>query len=1576
MKINVLLLILCLFLGIAVVAQTGNIPNEEKVAYYYKGKKVSLPISYEQLVIGVKPATAATAQRTIATIAGVEENTVKAAAASNQFSIKFKQHETASFIKNTINKLRASSNILYVRGSMVSSSGKMVSYGEEFIVKLKAGTTQAALQQLMNSQQCSLVRQQPFSTNIFILAAGSNSGYDGLTMANVFYESGLFEYAEPNMTTHNAIDAAPNDPLYDLQWAHNNTGSAAQFSGTAGADMGIQAAWNITMGNSNIKIAVVDDGVELTHPDLQANILQGYDATTFTADATSGSPKSPANAHGTNCAGIIAAVANNNIGVAGVAPNCKIIPVNIALASGTFSAYANIAAGIDYARINNADVISNSWGGGSWSSLLDEAILNATTLGRGGKGCVMLFSSGNNNAGISYPSVNTNVISVGGINMCNQRKSPTSCDGENWWGASYGTGLDLVAPCVKIASTDITGTNGYNTTTGTGGDYHPTFNGTSSACPNAAGVVALLLSFNNNYTLSQVRQIIEGSCTKIPAYSYSMVNNQPNGTWNSETGHGRINALAALQLAQSGLFCNVTIQANGATRFCSTGSVALSVVNPDATASYQWKKDGVDVSTGNSITAAFSGAYTVQATYVNGCMATSSAISTTKMGDGPTLSANAGRDTAICTGASVVLGAKETAKGGSPGLKEKRAYGMDWFSNSFVRFKLDEPEKFDTIAENIVSATNLSNGRFYAGGCFTPYGYLAILRSNNQLYRIDTATGVQTLLSTVNIGSTYVWSGLAWDITTQSLYGLGTFSGGSSIYIINPFTGQIKLSYPIAVGHMYSMSINQAGEMFALSTKNTTDDFVYRIDKTSGAATIMPNSIGANAGNYAQDACFDPVTGHLYLGAIITAQNTFMDLRTVNTTTGTSNVIGVLGNYAQIDALAIAGYEYTYSWSPATGLDNANVSTPIATPATTTTYVLTITDACGNTATDTVTVKVNVPGTWLGANTNWLSPLNWCGSVPTASTDVIIPAGLANYPVFGLNANLSCKDIRIDSGASFVLGSGARLLIKGTLTNNGTVTGTGDFIMNGTTQQTIQGNGTISNMQVNNLAGAVIAAGNNKLNITGTLLIYGGIILNTNDNLVLKSSATSTGKLYGFAAPYLNGKTTVERYIPGKRAYRFMSHPFQSAMPLTQVTDEVDITGNNNDIANGFTPSGTGAPSSFWYDPTTGNGSNTADPGWTAFTTAAQTVGVGDGYRLMVRGAKGNLSPVTPAPITLSTIGTLNMGDYVKTLTLGSQSGYNMIGNPFACPVNLISLTRTAAINNNFWVWNPNVGTAGGYLTYTFGVNNFSLPFSASFFVQATAAAQSVTFKEGDKVLIDTATLFRVQPMQRMVEMELLQNDQLWDRFVLQFNQKASSEKDVLLDANKFMNGSASLYSLSADGQPLAVDVRPFQEASIPLGFTSNMARPYTFHFKNCTVQDGTEELYLRDNYLQVDTKVSSGVQYPFSTNAEAASMGEQRFELVLVTKKPLMAAIEAPLQFSLSPNPAKDYVLVTFNSSKQTPTKITITNMAGQLVKSMDAGNVQHGHINVDLKVVPKGTYNITLHNNDGKTTKQLLVQ
>ena len=187
-------------------------------------------------------------------------------------------------------------------------------------------------------------------------------------------------------------------------------------------------------------------------------------------------------------------------------------------------------------------MISNSWGGLEPSEPLEDGITDALEYGRNGKGCVVVFSAGNDDRPIiNYPASEIpDIIVVGAMSPCGERKKSSSCDGESFWGSNYGPELDIVAPGVKIPTTDLSGVAGYSS-----GDYFNSFNGTSSACPHVAGVAALLLSLRPELFQKEVALAISRSATKLPRYAFSV--DREYGTWNQEVGYGLVNALETLK---------------------------------------------------------------------------------------------------------------------------------------------------------------------------------------------------------------------------------------------------------------------------------------------------------------------------------------------------------------------------------------------------------------------------------------------------------------------------------------------------------------------------------------------------------------------------------------------------------------------------------------------------------------------------------------------------------------------------------------------------------------------------------------------------------------------------------------------------------------------------------------------------------------------------------------------------------------------------------------------------------------------------------------------------------------------
>jgi len=493
--------------------------------------------------------------------------------------------------KQILNTLQALPQVLYAARGMVFGDGTNEFPLDRVFVQLKDGRQRGYLSQKA-AQFGYEEAGESFMPDLMELVFHKNSTLDPVAFSNMLQGEGVVDWSEPDMLKL-LKKMTTNDNLINYQWSLNNTGSSIQYNGTPGEDMSVFNAWNGTTGSPSIKVAILDEGVDLDHPDLLANMLPGFDGHGITAgDAIND------DAHGTACAGIVAAVANNGLGTAGVAYGSKIIPVRIAYSSGSSWVTSNSIIGNSITwswQTAGADILSNSWGGGGSSSLINSPISNAVNSGRNGKGAPVLFAAGNDNSAVSYPATLSDVISVAAMSMCGERKNPSSCDGETWWGSNYGTGLDVAAPGVKISASDIVGSAGYST-----GDYTGSFNGTSSACPNAAGVMALILSADPTLTESNARDILESTCDKAGGYTYTSGN--PNGTWSNELGYGRVNAQAAVQSALASTACpfNSQIGVSGVT---STTATIFMLTNNTASRDYliEYGPQGFSIGTGTFI---------------------------------------------------------------------------------------------------------------------------------------------------------------------------------------------------------------------------------------------------------------------------------------------------------------------------------------------------------------------------------------------------------------------------------------------------------------------------------------------------------------------------------------------------------------------------------------------------------------------------------------------------------------------------------------------------------------------------------------------------------------------------------------------------------------------------------------------------------------------------------------------------------------------------------------------------------------------------------------------------------------
>ncbi len=329
----------------------------------------------------------------------------------------------------------------------------------------------------------------------------------------------LVEVAEPEIVLE--AYGYPNDPMYERQWHLR--------------EMGAPAGWSATTRGKGVIVAVVDTGVAKVEDLEGTHMLQGASFVPGTKSAVDDQ------GHGTHVAGTIAQTTNNGIGVAGVAPEATILPVKV-LSKYGFGSAAWIAAGIDYAVDEGADVINLSLGGG-YSAVIHNAIKKARS-----KGVLVVAAAGNSGRrGVGYPGALEETIGV----------SATGPGGALAPYSSYGKGVDIAAP-----GGDKTKPGGgvlQDTIDGRGGHHYVEYQGTSMATPHVAGAAAILL----------------GQGTAPDAVERILLETaKGDGQWSEKFGHGQLDLAAATKHTGTNL---------GASRFALGAVVALLIAQLAAT---------------------------------------------------------------------------------------------------------------------------------------------------------------------------------------------------------------------------------------------------------------------------------------------------------------------------------------------------------------------------------------------------------------------------------------------------------------------------------------------------------------------------------------------------------------------------------------------------------------------------------------------------------------------------------------------------------------------------------------------------------------------------------------------------------------------------------------------------------------------------------------------------------------------------------------------------------------------------------------------------------------------------------
>lgn len=508
-------------------------------------------------------------------------------------------------IEKVVSKLRGESYVETVNFPFIIGNKNFYTTNK-IILKSRAENQDVVINELYNIYNVNVIKIHDVGNgNIKIIAIVPND--DALKLSNQIMESNLknnnlIDYCLPNFLykidyyegcdnpenpTGDNLETTPNDPGYPSQWWLRDN--------PAHGHINAPQAWNITTGNSGVVIVVMDpQGFDLNHPEFQGKLIDPYNA----VDPGTLPYYENNEYHGTACAGIIAAATNNNVGVASIGWNIKVLPIKVGIFSNNdYYASDEWIINAESYLINRQDIyaVSCSFGFSSPNGKcpvdnfqsFEDSYLNIRQNARNGKGVSIVFAFGNDGDDRGwFPACRDWPVSVGATLI-----------GGGWRDDSnYGGALDLTAPGTTIFTLDIQGPAGCRY------DDYCYFYRTSAAAPMVAGVIGLMASLNPNQTVDVLEdRLYRYGVVKQAGYTFYNNINHPQGTWNEYLGHGRLDALGALNSIPPYEICitDNIIVTNGQT---INYNADWSVTAPCNTNTFQILNGGnVNITAGNSI---------------------------------------------------------------------------------------------------------------------------------------------------------------------------------------------------------------------------------------------------------------------------------------------------------------------------------------------------------------------------------------------------------------------------------------------------------------------------------------------------------------------------------------------------------------------------------------------------------------------------------------------------------------------------------------------------------------------------------------------------------------------------------------------------------------------------------------------------------------------------------------------------------------------------------------------------------------------------------------------------------------
>jgi hypothetical protein len=635
-------------------------------------------------------------------------------------------------------------------------------------------------------------------------------------------------------------------------------------------------------------------------------------------------------------------------------------------------------------------------------------------------------------------------------------------------------------------------------------------------------------------------------------------------------------------------------------------------------------------------------------------------------------------------------------------------------------------------------------------------------------------------------------------------------------------------------------------------------------------------------------------------------------------------------------------------------------------------------------STSTIKALVNNGANWV-RSTSLQSAPTWSFNLNSTTTTI--------------SASTTVQNLSLDASETFVIGANT-LTINGAVSGAGTITGgTSSNLTIGGSAGTIQFTSGSNNNYLRNLtlnASSSLTIGN-ALNITGgatpgVVTVASGATLTTGNNLVLKSDASGTASI-GNSAGTISGNVTVERFIPRRRAFRFLASPVTTSNFISGSWQQAThITGSLTGL-NGFDQSNSGTASLFTY--------NASSEAWTAIpNTNSTNLNIGTGYRMLIRGDRNiNLNTTTPqdsAALVLSATGSVVTGDVIfgagsvssspagipaLNAAIGSGNnnstiGWSLIGNPYASAVNWASVTKSN-VSTTFATWNVNNAGRGNYVYHSGSVGTGNgasniINSGQSIFVQTTESNPSITFTEASKVTSTPPSHFK-KSLSDVLNIDIFIGDRAYDALTVMFDANTSNNYDVQ-DFIKLVNPEINFYSYLADGTKLAMNSMKeiTSETIVPLGLNGVFnGGSYELKFSNQNTFNNSE-VYLKDKFINKTYDLKSINNLTFNVTADSNSFGENRFELIFSKSATgLNNELISSNNFIVFPNPANNVLNLSLTTTKEDNYNFTIYN---QLGAEVNAGNLDFNSKRthaLNIENLSNGVYFIQVKN--GKTAQTI---